>query len=160
VGAAPSAADAWNEKWRDLSARPTAAPLTREREALLEQLARTDPQRARTLAEAEAKWLIRDQRRAAALRGCASAEPEAAAGRAMQQPARGERRNYGSAVLAGAAALPEAALRAGLPRCTDGPEPAGYSGQVLITAFVDRVGDFGSAMRFAASANMVGFRAF
>ena len=161
ASAAPSAAEAWDARWRDLSARPgSAAALTREREAMLEELARTDPQRALALAEAEANWLTRDQLRDAALRGWASVEPDAAADWAMQQPVLGERMKCVAAVLAGATAQPDAALRVGLRLCAADPEPAGFYGHMVINALVERAGDFDSALRFATSATMVDRQSF
>ena len=157
---ASSDSAAWDARWRELAARPCTVALTREREALLEELARTDPRRALALAEAEANWLARDQLREAALRGWASVEPEAAADWAMAQPVLGERMKCVSAVLAGAVAQPAEALRVGLRLCAADPEPAGTYGHMLINALVERAGDFETAMRFATSATMVDRQSF
>lgn len=155
-----STASVWDDHWNNLSARATSATLARERAALLEELARSDPQRALALAEAEGNWLARDQLREAALRGWASVEPDAAADWAMAQPVLGERMKCVSAVLAGAVAQPEAALAVGLRLCAADPEPAGFYGHMLINALVERAGDFPAAMRFATSAIMVDRQSF
>ncbi len=158
--AASSAAEAWDARWRELSARPATTALTREREALLEELARTDPRRALALAEAEGNWLTRDQLRDAALRGWASVEPDAAADWAMAQPVLGERMKCVAAVLTGATAQPAEAARVGLRLCSADPEPAGFYGHMLINALVERAGDFDAAMRFATAATMVDRQSF
>ena len=158
--AAPSASASWDARWRELSARPGTVALTREREALLEALARTDPKRALALAEAEANWLTRDQLREAALRGWAAVEPDAAADWAMAQPVLGERMKCVAAVLAGATSQPDAATRVGLRLCAADPEPAGFYGHMLINALVERAGNFEAAMRFATSATRVDRQSF
>jgi hypothetical protein len=160
IRSTPSRASSWDTRWRDLSTQPNTTALTREREALLEALARTDPKRALALAEAEGNWLTRDQLRDAALRGWASVEPDAAADWAMQQTVLGERMKCGAAVLAGATAQPEAALRVGIRLCSTDPEPAGFYGHMLINALVERTGNFDAATRFATSATMVDRQSF
>jgi hypothetical protein len=160
VRSTPSPASSWDARWIDLSNQPNTTALTREREALLEALARTDPQRALSLAGAEGNWLTRDQLRDAALRGWASVEPDAAADWAMQQTVLGERMKCVAAVLAGATAQPEAALRVGIRLCSTDPEPAGFYGHMLINALVERTGNFDAAMRFATAATMVDRQSF
>ncbi|MGC4072661.1 MAG: hypothetical protein QM760_09110 [Nibricoccus sp.] len=160
VRSIPRTASSWDARWRDLSDQPNTAALTREREALLEALARTDPKRALTLAAAEGNWLTRDQLRDAALRGWAAVEPDAAADWAMQQTVLGERMKCVAAVLTGATAQPDAAMRVGLRLCTTDPEPAGFYGHMLINALVERTGNFDAAMRFATSATMVDRQSF
>ena len=142
-------------RWRELASGPDTAARLREREAFLEDLARTDPKRALALAEAEANWLTRDQLREAALRGWAAVAPDAAADWAITQPVLGERMKCVSAVLAGAVAQPSEALRVGLRLCAADPEPAGFYGHMLVNALVERAGDFEAAMHFATSATMV-----
>ncbi len=156
----PSTASTWDDRWHSLSSQPNTAALTREREALLETLARTDPKRALALAASEGNWLTRDQLRDAALRGWASIEPDAAADWAMQQTVLGERMKCVAAVLQGATAQPDAALRVGIRLCSTDPEPAGFYGHMLINALVERTGNFDAAMRFATSATMVDRQSF
>ena len=160
VHSTPSPASSWDARWRDFSAQPNTTAHTREREALLEALARTDPKRALALADAEGNWLTRDQLRDAALRGWASVEPDAAADWAMQQTVLGERMKCVAAVLAGATAQPDAALRVGIRLCSTDPEPAGFYGHMLINALVERTGNFDAAMRFATAATMVDRQSF
>ncbi|ATC64847.1 hypothetical protein CMV30_13210 [Nibricoccus aquaticus] len=160
IRSTPPSASTWDERWNALSTQPNTTALTREREALLETLARTDPQRALSLADAEGNWLTRDQLRDASLRGWAAVEPDAAADWAMQQTVLGERMKCVAAVLAGATAQPDAALRVGLRLCTADPEPAGFYGHMLINALVERTGNFDAATRFATSANMIDRQSF
>ena len=160
IRSTPSTASAWDDRWHSLSSQPNTAALTREREALLETLARTDPKRALALTASEGNWLTRDQLRDAALRGWASIEPDAAADWAMQQTVLGERMKCVAAVLQGATAQPDAALRVGIRLCSTDPEPAGFYGHMLINALVERTGNFDAAMRFATSATMVDRQSF
>lgn len=160
VSGAASVGSDFDARWRELAGQPDSAARARARQALLEELARTDPKRALALAEAEANWLARDGLREAALRGWASVEPDAAADWAMEQPVLGERMKCVSAVLAGATAQPAEALRVGLRLCAADPEPAGFYGHMLINALVERAGDFDAAMRFATSATMVDRQSF
>ena len=157
---ATSAGSAWDIRWRELATGPDSAARARARQALLEELALTDPQRALALADAEGNWLARDALREAALRGWASIAPDDAADWAMQQTVLGERMKCVSAVLAGAVAQPAEALRVGLRLCAADPEPAGTYGHMLINALVERAGDFETAMRFATSATMVDRQSF
>src|SRR6185436_9907075 len=78
-------APSWDERWREKKARPVCPASTRDRAKLLEELARTDPQRALKIALAEPNWLVRDQLRDAALRGWAAVKPDDAAEWAMSQ---------------------------------------------------------------------------
>ena len=150
----------WDARWRELAARPVGAARARARQALLEELARTDPALALDLAGSEANWLARDALRDAALRGWASVAPDDAADWAMEQPVLGERMKCVSAVLAGAVAQPAEAMRVGLRLCAADPEPAGTYGHMLINALVDRAGDFETAIRFATCAKMVDRQSF
>ena len=158
--AARPATSTWDSRWHELAAAPDSAARARARQALLEELARTDPERALDIANSEGNWLARDALREAALRGWASVEPDAAADWAMQQPVLGERMKCVTAVLAGAVAQPAEALRVGLRLCAADPEPAGTYGHALINALVEHAGDFETAMRFATSATMVDRQSF
>jgi len=150
-----SPAQSWEARWNEKKARRTCPAATRDRAALLEELARTDPQRALKLALAEPNLLVRDELRAAALRGWAAVAPDDAAAWAMAQTVLGERMKCVSAVLAGAVENPEEAVRVALEACASDPEPAGDYGHNLINALVDRMGDFAKAAEFARNAGMV-----
>jgi hypothetical protein len=160
VTAALSAVEAWEQQWGKLAGQPNSPRRTRDLEALLEQLARTDPQRALALALAEGNWLVRDLLRNAALRGWGATAPEAAAAWATTQPLLGDRMQCVSAVLTGAAERPDDAVRLGLQLCAAEAEPAGAYGHALINALVEKNGSFETAARFAAAATMVDRQSF
>ncbi len=155
-----SATAGWDARWLASATGPEGAARSRARQALLEELARTDPQRALAIADTENNWLARDALREAALRGWASVAPDDAADWAMRQPVLGERMKCVAAVLAGAVAQPAEALRVGLRLCAADPEPAGAYGHALLNALVERAGDFETALRFATAATMVDRRPF
>jgi hypothetical protein len=142
-------------RWRELSQRPACLRTTRERAAFLEDLARRDPQQALKLALAESNLLVRDELRAAALRGWAAVASDAAADWAMAQPVLGERMRCVGPVLEGAVENPGEAIRIALKLCEADPEPALAYGHELVNAMVNRAGDFESAVTFARSASMV-----
>jgi hypothetical protein len=145
----------WEAEWEETAKQPRSPAHTRSRAAMLEALARTDPQRALALAFEEGNWLIRDQLRDAALRGWGAVAPDEAADWAMTQTILGERMRCVSAVLTGAVENPEAAVRVGLRVCAADPQPSGDYGHTLINALVDKAGAFDIAVKFATSANMV-----
>lgn len=155
-----SAAEAWEQRWLERSGRPNSPVRTRELETLLEQLARTDPQRALALALAEGNVLVRDLLRNAALRGWGATAPDAAAGWATAQPLLGDRMQCVTAVLTGAAENPEEAVRLGLQLCAGEATPAGNYGHALINALVEKTGSFEAAARFATAATMVDRQSF
>lgn len=155
TASAPAEEASWDGRWRDLANQPNSPARTRSLEQMLEELGRTEPQRALALALAEGNWLARDQLRNAALRGWGSAAPDAAADWAMGQTLLGERMQCVSAVLAGAVEHPEEAMRVGLRLCAADPGPSGDYGHNLINALVDKKGDYETATRFALAANMV-----
>jgi hypothetical protein len=150
----------WHDKWRQASRRPACPLTTRERAALLEELARTNPEEALKLALAETNLLIRDELRAAALRGWAAVAPDAASEWALAQPVLGERMRCVEAVLSGAVEDPAAAVRIALKTCESDPEPALSYGHALINALVERTGDFKTAVEFANAATMVDGQSF
>lgn len=155
-----SAAEAWERRWLELVGRTNSPVRTRDLEALLEQLARTDPQRALALALAEGNWLVRDLLRNAALRGWGATAANAAADWATAQPLLGDRMQCVTAVLTGAAERPEDAVRLGLRLCAAEATPAGNYGHALINALVDKTGSFEAAARFATAATMVDRQSF
>ena len=145
----------WDTRWREKKSRPICPASIRARAALLEELARTDPKRALELALAESNLLVRDELRAAALRGWAAVAPEAAGEWAMAQPVLGERMRCFEAVLAGAVENPAEAVRIALKACEADPEPARSYGHTLVNALIERAGDFKAAAEFAQQATMV-----
>jgi hypothetical protein len=155
-----SVAEAWEQRWLELVDRPNSPVRTRDLEAMLEHLARTDPHRALALALAEGNWLVRDLLRNASLRGWGATAPDAAADWATAQPLLGDRMQCVTAVLAGAAERPDDAVRLGLRLCAGEATPAGDYGHALINALVDKTGSFETAARFATAATMVDRQSF
>ena len=145
----------WEALWRQETRQPLSAAQGRRLSALLEELARTDPKRALELAATERNWELRAKLRDAALRGWGATAPDAAADWAMSQPLLGERMRCVEAVLAGAAELPNDAVRVGLRLCAADAVTAGAYGHALINALVGKQGAFEAATRFAQSAGMV-----
>lgn len=155
VTAPTSITPPWDTRWREKKSRPIYPASIRARAALLEELARTDPKRALELALAESNLLVRDELRAAALRGWAAVAPDAAGEWAMTQPVLGERMRCFEAVLAGAVENPAAAIRIALKACESDPEPARSYGHALVNALIERAGDFKTAVEFAQKASAV-----
>jgi hypothetical protein len=155
VPAPAPAPPSWDARWREQKARRICPSSTRARAALLEILARTDPKRALELALAESNLLVRDDLRAAALRGWAAVAPDAAADWALVQPVLGERMRCFDAVLEGAVENPAEAVRLALKACESDPEPALDYGHTLVNALIERAGNFKSAVEFVQQAGMV-----
>ena len=145
-----SSADDLETRWKKLAAEAHTPASARACSDLLENLARTDPQRALALALAEGNWRLRDQLRDAALRGWGATAPDAAADWAMNNRL-DVRMQCVSAVLTGAAENPRDAVRVALRLCKADPEPAADYGHTLISALIDKTGDFSAAAAFAAA---------
>lgn len=141
--------------WQHINQEPACPSRDRSLEAMLEKLARTDPQRALVLAMAEGNWLLRDKLRNAALRGWGAVAPDAAADWAMGQHELGERMYCVEAVLAGAVEHPDEAVRVALRVCAADPVPAGGYGHAIVNALIDKAGSYEAATRFALAATMV-----
>lgn len=133
-------------RWADLLAQPSAPQRDRALAALLEELARTDPQHALELVARENNWRLREQLRDATLRGWAATKPDAAADWALAVRPE-DRRNAMAAVLAGAAENPTEAVRLALRVCAADPEPAGDYGHAAIAGLVER-GSYVEAVQF------------
>ncbi|MFT3868009.1 MAG: hypothetical protein QM715_05875 [Nibricoccus sp.] len=145
-----SSQENWSDSWHQLQKQPACAVRNKELAAMLEQLARTDPQRALALAEAESNWILRDELLDAALRGWGATAPDAAADWAINHRL-DQRMRYVSAVLSGAVEQPSEAVRVALRVCKADPGPAADYGHALINALVDKVGSFAEATRFAST---------
>lgn len=156
----PNPTSAWESRWREAAALPNSPATLRLREALLEELARTDHERALALVQAEGNWLARDALRNAALRGWGAMDPEGASAWAMALKLDGERLHGVLAVLTGAAERPDDAIRVGLKLCAAEPVFAGSFGHALINALVERTGSFDAAARFASEATNVDRQSF
>ena len=140
----------WGDRWEATLALASTPARTRALAALLEELARGDPQRALALAQNQPDWRLRELLRDASLRGWASVAPEAAGDWALAVRPEDRRAAVG-AVFQGAAADPEATVRLALRLCAADPEPAGDYGHAAIAALVDagafaQAADFGAAM--------------
>lgn len=112
----------------------------------MEELARTEPQRALELALSMADWRLRDLLRNAAVRGWAEVAPDAAADWALTVNS-DHRREVVEALMQGAARQPDEAVRVGLRICAADEERAGDYGQYTVAALADR-GAFDAALRF------------
>ncbi|MFT3868008.1 MAG: hypothetical protein QM715_05870 [Nibricoccus sp.] len=139
-------------QWTQLCAQANTPQRDRQLAALIEELARTDHSRAFSLVDAESNWRLREELRDAALRGWASADPDAAGDWALQTRTE-DRVQAVSAVLAGAAAHPESAVKLALRLCAADPESAGDFGHAAVAALSEN-GNFESAARFGQSAGM------
>ncbi len=146
----PASPANWTDTWQQLQKKPACSTRNKKLAALLEQLARTNPQQALALAEAESNWLLRDDLRDAALRGWGATAPDAAADWAINHRL-DQRMRYVSAVLSGAVEQPAEAVRVALRICKADPGPAADYGHALINALVDKVGSFAEATRFAST---------
>lgn len=136
----------WEDRWHDVSKKPSTPPRDRDLAALLEALARSDPQGALGRAGAEGNWRLREILRDASLRGWASVAPEAAGEWALRLRVE-DRRDAVSAVLSGASKNPEQALHLALQLCRADPGPAGDYGHAAIAALV-QAGAFETAAKF------------
>lgn len=147
----PPDAAPWTDRWETTLALASTPARTRALSALLEELARADPQRALSLAQNQPDWRLRDILRDASLRGWAAASPDAAGDWALGVRIE-ERRAVVAAVFQGAAAEdPAAAASLALRLCAADPYPAGDYGHAAIAALVDagafaQAADFGAAM--------------
>jgi hypothetical protein len=146
--AAPLAVAPWADRWESTLSLASTPARTRALAALLEELARSEPQRALALAQAQADWRLRDLLRDASLRGWAATAPDAAGDWALNARLE-DRRAIVGAVLQGAAEHPAAAISLALRLCASDPEPAGDYGHAAIAALVD-AGAFAEAARFGA----------
>lgn len=145
----------WSERWQSSWKRGSSPARTRELTALIEELAKTDAQRALALAREGADWRLRDLLRNAALRGWASVAPQLAGDWALQLRLE-DRRSAMEAVLQGAAKNPPAAVELALRVCQADPEPAGDYGHYTIAALVE-AGAFREAVRFGGEVGVERF---
>ncbi len=146
----PASSAPWTDRWEETLALASTPARTRALAALLEELARTDPQRALSFAQNQSDWRLRELLRDASLRGWASVSPEAAGDWALGVRIE-DRRAVLGAVFQGAAVDPDATIRLALRLCAADPEPAGDYGHAAIAALVDagafaQAADFGAAM--------------
>lgn len=142
----------WPAQWTQLYAQANTPQRDRQLAALIEELAKTDHTHALSLVSAETNWRLREELRDATLRGWAWSEPDAAGDWALQTRAE-DRVQAVSAVLAGASAHPESAVKLALHLCTADPESAGDFGHAAIGALSEN-GNFEFAAKFGQSAGM------
>ena len=117
---------------------------------MIEELARTDHERALALAAQEPDWRLRDLFRDAALRGWASTAPDAAGGYALTLREE-DRRAAVAAVLQGTANAPEQTVRLALRLGREDPKTAGDYGHAAIAVLVEN-GHFADAVKFGQAA--------
>jgi hypothetical protein len=140
----------WDDRWRTVANRPRTPARTRELAALIEELARTDHDRALTLAANDDNWRLREIFRDAALRGWASTAPDAAGDYALALRAE-DRRAAVAAVLQGTSNDPNETVRLALRLSQADPGPAGDYGHAAIATLVDN-GHFADAVKFSREA--------
>ena len=136
------------DQWQQLASARRTPDGEREMIAYLEDLATREPQRAMALALAEGNYRLNQNLRGAVLRGWASVSPDEAAAWALARPD-GERQLSVEFVFAGAARLPELALKLATRLCANEPALAGDYGQYLIHGLTE-LGTYDAAARFAA----------
>lgn len=137
------------ERWRELSSVSRTPASERELAAFLTELARHDAQQAMAFALAESNLRLRETLRNAALRGWAATAANDAAAWAIALP-RMERSTALEAVFAGAAIVPDDAVRLGARLCAENPALASDYGQFLISA-LNEAGAYEAALRFAVA---------
>ncbi len=142
-----SPAPAIQARWGALTAEANTPARNRQLAAFIEEIARTDPQRALALAHTMEDWRLRAMLRNAALRGWAENSPDEAATWALNAP-ENERREIVEALLQGAARHPDEAVRVARHLCASDPALGTDYGQYTITALADQ-GAFDAAMRFS-----------
>lgn len=147
----PIAADTVEHTWREQwDALQKSSPTPQSVEALcklLEELARSDPEKAMQLSLRESNWWIRDQFKLATLEGWARNDPESAANYAISLRPE-ERRDAVAAVFQGTNHDPNTTVQTALALCHADPEPAGDYGHAAIAALTD-VGAFSEAIEFS-----------
>lgn len=143
-------ATSWDDRWHAAANRPRTPARTRELAALIEELARTDHDRALALAAKDDNWRLRDIFRDAALRGWASTTPDAAGDYALALRAE-DRRAAVAAVLQGTADDPNETVRLALRLSQADPGIAGDYGHAAIATLVDN-GHFADAVKFGREA--------
>ena len=141
----------WDEKqWQKLLAQPGSPARTEALTALLERLAAADPDRAISLARAQANLKLREALMQAALHGWARTAPARAADWALALTDANERERALSTVFAGAvAASPDDAVQWAKGLFQRLPDDAGGYGASLIEALCAN-GSFETAARFAS----------
>jgi hypothetical protein len=143
----------WDEaQWRQLMSRPATPARNAALARLLEALAKTDPQRAIALAQAEGNLNLQEDLLHGALRGWGSSAMEDAFNWARDNFDDSEQDAAITAVFNGAAANPAEALRVGKKICADNPDLAASCGNSLIDALCN-AGNFSSAIQFVAGAD-------
>jgi hypothetical protein len=141
-------AHSWDARWAEAHRKPNTPARNRELCALVEELARTNPDRALELARSMSDWRVRDLLRNAAVRGWAETAPDDAARWSLTVGA-DERRSVVEALMQGAVHQPDAAVRVALQLAESDPERGGDYGQYAIAALSD-VGAFTEAVRLGA----------
>jgi len=134
-------------RWDALFAEANTPARNRQLAALIEDIARTDPQRALALAQAVEDWRLRSLLRNAAVRGWAQTAPDAAADWALTAR-ENERREVVEALLQGAAHNPDEAVRVARRLCESDPALSTDYGQYTVAALADQ-GAFDAAVRFS-----------
>jgi hypothetical protein len=143
-----SAADEWAKRWREAGSMADESSRIQAKEALIENLAVSDPLQAVELARKESDPDLRLRFLEAAMRGWGQTNPEAALAWATSQDSMDPGQAM-AAVFHGAARDREGAIRLTAEMSKRAPQRANDYGSYLIAA-LGRSGDFGAAADFAA----------
>ena len=137
------------ECWQNIALEPPTSARTTRMTAMIGELAQHDPAQAMALVAAEQNLWLRRQLRDAALRGWASIAPDDALAWTMTLR-ENDNRPAIAAVLLGAAAHPDSAIRLTQQLCAQSPALATDYGRALVDA-LGAQGAFADAVRFANS---------
>lgn len=141
----------WSERWLDLTRTPASAQRDQQRAALLKELARSDPQRAISLARLESDLEVRQSLFRALLEGWSARDLKKAGEWAMQQNDLHHDLAM-SAVFNGAGADPEAARQFAERLAEQHPDRAKDYGSYLIFSLA-QAGAYQQAAEFATAGN-------
>jgi hypothetical protein len=139
------------KRWRELSSASCDQSASETaRGALLRDLAARDPEEAIRLASLETNWRRRGIFIRAALHGWAKVAPQAAIDWMLSHVREGERHEAVEEIIAGAIARPDEAVRVIEGLCAQDVSMGSDYGNMLVVELT-RVGEFDSAVQFAAS---------
>lgn len=144
---APPRTENPEDRWRELSAQPRTPAGEAEMAALIEKMAKQDPQRALSLAAAQTNLRLRAALLRAALKGWGTADPEAAAAWAQTETVMDPAQAI-NALLQGAMQDPNKAVSVATALIQNNPNRAGEFGVDLVSALTE-AGQFDRAANFA-----------
>ena len=144
-----SKAESPEDRWNELTAQPATPAGENEMAALIERMAKQDPQRAITLAAAQTNLRLRAALLRAALKGWGTANPEAAAQWAQSETVMDQAQAI-NALMQGAVQDPDKAISVTAALIQSSSSRASEFGGDLISALTE-AGQFDRAANFAAN---------